>query len=454
MKRLAFGKNSVDMLNGPLFTGILKVAVPIMVMNIMQIMFNAADVAVLGMFVNDTAVAAVGTNGALISLITGLFIGMAAGANVVVARYIGAGNKEGVEKAIGTSLLFAFLGGFLVMGVGIALAPEMLRLMKCDPNVIGLATKYLRIYFIGTPVMFVYNFSAQIMRAKGDAIRPMIYLIVSGVLNVILNVIFVLVFDTDVEGVAIATICSQTLSATLAIIALLKDKGIVKLKLSRLTFYKKEFLDLLKVGVPSGIQSCMFSVGNIFIQSCVNGMGETAMTGITIANQFDGILYFLVYAPALATMSFVSQNVGAGNIERIRKIVLETIKIVLLFGITFGAFLIIFSEPLCYLITDTPEVVALAKERLLVLASTYFFCGIMDVLSYTLRGMGKSFTAMVVSLIFACFFRIAWVLIVFPISPSIILLSLAWPISWVLTTIVDIFFYIVNYRKLKRQYAK
>ena len=209
MKKEIFGKNSVDMINGPLFSGILKVAVPIMVMNIMQIMFNAADIAVLGIFVNDTAVAAVGTNGALISLITGLFIGIAAGANVIVARYIGSNNKEGIEKAIGSSLLLAFLGGFLVMGVGIAFAPTFLKWIKCDENVIGLATKYLRIYFLGAPVMFLYNFSAQIMRAKGDSIRPMIYLIVSGVLNVILNVVFVLVFHTDVEGVAIATIISK-----------------------------------------------------------------------------------------------------------------------------------------------------------------------------------------------------------------------------------------------------
>ena len=449
MKKALFGKNSVDMLNGPIFRGILKVAIPIMVMNIMQLMFNAADVAILGIFVNDTAVAAVGTNGALISLITGLFIGIAAGANVIVAKYIGQNKPERIEKAIGSSILIAFLGGVLVTIVGVSLAGTFLKWMKCDENVIGLATKYLRIYFLGAPVMFVYNFCAQIMRAKGDAIRPMIYLIVSGVVNVILNVVFVLAFNTDVEGVAIATIVSQALSATLAIIALSKDKGIVRLRVSRLKFYKEEIMDLLKVGVPSGLQSCMFAVGNIFIQSAINQMGELAMAGVTISNQFDGILYFLIYAPALAAMSFVSQNYGANNIERIKKIVIESIKIVLLFGIVVGFLFFIFAEPLCYLITDTPEVVALAKERMAVLTTTYFLAGILDTFSYALRGMGKPFVSMMVTLVFCCIFRIAWIYLVFPINQSLTFLTLAWPISWILATIVDVIIFLSTYKKLK-----
>lgn len=449
--KFSLSRTKVDMVGGPIFKGILQVAVPIMIMNIMQILFNAADIAVLGILVNDTAVAAVGTNGALINLITGLFIGMAAGVNVVVARNIGKKDQSAVERTIGTSLLFALVGGLFILITGNIFAKVFLTWMNCDPNVIDLAAKYLRIYFLGMPIMFVYNFCAQILRAKGDSIRPLIYIMIGGVVNVILNVVFVVVFDTDVEGVAIATIIAQLISAVLSVIELLNDKEGVSLKLKHLRFYKRELIEVLKVGVPSGIQSSLFALSNVLIQSSVNAMGESAMTGISIANQYDGVIYNICNAPALAMLSFVSQNYGANNPERVKKSIYASISMSLLFGFSMGLVFCIFSSPLCYIMTNSAEVVRLAQSKLIPLCSTYFLCGIMEALSFSLRGLGKSLLSMIITLVFSCFVRILWVILIFPLNRTVFFLSIIWPITWVLTIICFIPFLVKTFKAFKKK---
>lgn len=442
---------SVDMLKGPIVKGIMQIAVPLMVMNILQTLFNAADVAIVGIFVGDTAVAAVGSNGALINLINGLFIGVSVGANIVIARFIGSGEHEKVEKVVGSSILLALISGILVMGITLIFARDFLILMSCDVNVLDLSAKYLKIYFIGAPFMLLYNYSAQILRAKGDAIRPMIYLIIAGVLNVILNVIFVALLGMGVSGVAIATVISQALSAVLAFITLLREKGVVRFRWKRLRFYKKEIKELLLVGVPTGIQSCMFSLANVFIQSTVNTMGEDAMAGVSISTQFDAMLYYVIYSPAIAAMSFVSQNYGAKNPERIKEVMKKASLIIISLGAVVGGLIILLNRQLFSLITDSESVMWYAKQRILVLGSTYFLCGIMEVFIYSLRAINKSILSMIISIIFACAYRILWVKLITPFNPEIYFLFFAWPTSWVLSIIVGAIVFTKEFRKFKKK---
>ena len=442
---------SVDMLNGPIVKGIMQIAIPLMVMNILQTLFNAADVAIVGIFVGDNAVAAVGSNGPLINLINGLFIGVSVGANILIARFIGSGESERVEKVVGTSILLALISGILVMGITLIFARSFLILMSCDPAVLELSTKYLRIYFLGAPFMLVYNYSAQILRAKGDAVRPMIYLIIAGVLNVILNVIFVAIFGLGVSGVAIATVVSQAVSAVLAFIRLLFEKSVIRFKWKRFRFYKKEIKDLLLIGIPTGIQGCMFSLANVFIQSTVNSMGKDAMAGVSISTQFDAILYYVIYSPAVAAMSFVSQNYGAKNLQRIKEVMKKASLIIIALGVIVGGLIMLLNKPLFSLMTDSENVMWYAKQRIIVLCSTYYLCGIMEVFIYSLRAINKSIRSMIISIIFACVYRIFWVKLIFPLCAEMYFLYFAWPTSWILSIIVGAIVFTKEFRKFKKK---
>ena len=443
----------MNMCEGKILGKLIIYALPLVCTNVLQLLFNAADVAVLGIFVNDDAVAAVGATGALINLIIGLFVGLSVGANVLVAKFAGEKNMDAAHKTVGTSVIVSLITGVVLAFIGFFFAKTFLEWMKCDPDVLDMATKYIQIYFIGMPVMMLYNFCASILRAVGDTVRPLIFLIIGGVVNVILNIFFVAVLDKTVEGVAIATVTSQGISAILSIIVLLKSDGYGKLDLKKLKIYLPELKEMTKIGLPAGLQGCVFSISNVLIQSTINSFAKKYMTANTIASQFDGFIYNAMYAIALACLAFVSQNLGAKKIDRVRTVVRESTALVTVVGLILGGIIILFSEQLCGIMTDDEEIIKIAQLRLYIMASTYFTCGIMDVLSNCMRGLGKSMTAMIVSLSGSCLFRIVWLKTIYLLNPVIEMVYIVYPISWVLTIGVYMIMYFPTLKSVKNHIA-
>jgi len=447
-------KTEVNMLSGSIIKGLLSIAIPIMVMNVIQSLFNIIDMTILKNY--DTgggiAVGAVGTCGTLISLITGLLIGVSTGANVVIAKHIGHGDKERVEKAVGAAILLAVLGGLILLIIGVSFAELFLKWTNCPDRLLDDAVRYFRLYFTGIPILMFYNFSASILRSAGDTRRPMIYLTLGGIIKVVSSYIFVAVLGLSVTGVAMATIISWTTSAVLAANALLKNDGAVKLKLSRIRFYSHEIRGILHIGVPAGLQQAIYSVANVIITATVNSFGPEATTGISIANNFDGILYQISMAPSLAVMSYVSQNVGNGNIKRAKQSVLRGIMITVCLGATFGMLSAGFSAQLSSIMSDDPAVIAYAQQKMIIISSTYFICGINEILGATLRGMGRPAIATYSTLIFMCAIRFVWVYLVFPHFRNLTFLYLIWPIGWVLSIITLLIFYFPTVKKLSEAY--
>lgn len=444
----------MNMCEGKIFGKLVVYALPLVLTNVLQLLFNAADVAVLGIFVSDDAVAAVGATGALINLIIGLFVGLSVGANVLVARFSGEQNVDSAHKTVGTSVIVSLITGVILAVIGYFFAETFLEWTKCDPDVLDMATKYLKIYFIGMPIMMLYNFCASILRAVGDTMRPLIFLIIGGVVNIGLNIFFILVLDKTVEGVAIATVVSQGISAVLSVIVLLKGKGYAKLDLKKFRIYMPELKEMVRIGLPAGLQGCVFSISNVLIQSTINTFSKTYMTANTVASQFDGFIYNAMNAVALSCLAFVSQNYGAKKFDRIRTVVRQSVLLVTVIGLVIGGGVILFSAQLCGLITDDPEIIRIAQNRLYILASTYFTCGIMDVLSNFMRGLGKSTTAMIVSLSGSCLFRIIWLKTVYLLNPTIEMVYIVYPISWVLTIGVYMIMYFPTLNHAKKEVAK
>lgn len=444
----------MNMCEGKIFGKLVVYALPLVLTNVLQLLFNAADVAVLGIFVSDDAVAAVGATGALINLIIGLFVGLSVGANVLVARFSGEQNVDSAHKTVGTSVIVSLITGVILAFIGYFFAETFLEWTKCDPDVLDMATKYLKIYFIGMPIMMLYNFCASILRAVGDTMRPLIFLIIGGVVNIGLNIFFILVLDKTVEGVAIATVVSQGISAVLSIIVLLKGKGYAKLDMKKFKIYTPELKEMIRIGLPAGLQGCVFSISNVLIQSTINTFSKTYMTANTVASQFDGFIYNAMNAVALSCLAFVSQNYGAKKFDRIRTVVRQSVLLVTVIGLVIGGGVILFSAQLCGLITDDPEIIRIAQNRLYILASTYFTCGIMDVLSNFMRGLGKSTTAMIVSLSGSCLFRIIWLKTVYLLNPTIEMVYIVYPISWVLTIGVYMIMYFPTLNHAKKEVAK
>ena len=444
----------MNMCEGKIFGKLVVYALPLVLTNVLQLLFNAADVAVLGIFVSDDAVAAVGATGALINLIIGLFVGLSVGANVLVARFSGEQKVDSAHKTVGTSVIVSLLTGVILAFIGYFFAGTFLVWTNCDPDVLGMATKYLKIYFIGMPIMMLYNFCASILRAVGDTMRPLILLIIGGVVNIGLNIFFILVLDKTVEGVAIATVVSQGISAVLSIVVLLKGKGYAKLDMKKFKIYMPELKEMIRIGLPAGLQGCVFSISNVLIQSTINTFSKTYMTANTVAGQFDGFIYNAMNAVALSCLAFVSQNYGARKFDRIRTVVRQSVLLVTVIGLVIGGGVILFSAQLCGLITDDAEIIRIAQNRLYILASTYFTCGIMDVLSNFMRGLGKSTTAMIVSLSGSCLFRIIWLKTVYLLNPTIEMVYIVYPISWVLTIGVYMIMYFPTLNRAKREIAK
>lgn len=444
-----FKNREMNMCEGALLKKLIIYALPLMVTNVLQLLFNAADVMVLGIFRGDTPVAAVGSTAALINLIVGLFVGLSVGANVLIARCVGENNEKRARRIVGMSVLIAVVIGVFLSVVGIVFARTFLTWMKCPENVIDLATKYLQIYFIGAPIMLLYNFCASILRAVGDTLRPLLFLLISGVVNVVLNVVFIAVFNKDVEGVAIATITSQAISAVLSLIVLFKGKGFAKLELRRIKIYPKELVMMIKVGLPSGIQGCLFSLSNVLIQSSINAFGDLVVAGNSIAMQLDGFIFTAMNAISLSSLAFASQNLGANNYERVQKAIKYSVCVVIVVGIIVSGLIMLISPFVSSLIADSEAVKDYALLRIYLIGSTYFLCGIMDVLSNSLRGLGKSTLAMSLTLIGTCLLRIIYVSTVLVVYNNLYVLYAVYPISYVISIIMFVIAYVPVMRGIK-----
>lgn len=443
-----------DMCEGPLFGKIVRYTIPIILTGILQLLFNAADLIVVGRFCGSVSVAAVGATGSIINLIINLFIGLSVGAGVTVAHGLGAGRDEEVHRTVHTAIPTAFLSGIILTVVGILGAEYFLTLMGTPDDVIDLSTLYMKIYFCGILSSMLYNFGAAILRAAGDTKSPLYYLTIAGVLNVVLNVFFVLVFHMDVAGVALATAISQTLSAFLVLLALTRREDACRLYLSKLCIHKKQLLQIIRIGLPAGIQSSLFSISNVIIQSSVNSFGSVVMSGNAAAGNIEGFVYIAMNSFQQTALNFTGQNFGAKQYKRIHRIMGICLICVGFVGLLTGALAYGFARPLLSIyITDSAEAIGYGILRMTYVCLPYFLCGIMDVMTGVIRGMGSSVATMVISILGVCGFRISWIYTVFQIPEFHTLTSLyvSYPISWLATFVVQVagYFVLCHRRKVR-----
>lgn len=432
---------------------ILSFALPLMLTGVLQTLYNAVDLMVVGRFEGEVALAAVGSTGSLTNLILGLFMGLSVGAGVCVAHGIGAGDHEDVQKSLHTSILIALLLGAFVSVIGFFLAPQLLTLMGTPDDVIEDASLYIRIIFIGAPASIMYNYVAAMLRASGDSKRPLLFLTVAGIINVLLNLLLVVVFRIGVAGVAIGTIASQAVSAIMALLHLMRTKGPLHLSFRKLSINKSKLKKVLHIGIPSGVQGTLFSLSNVILQSSINSFGSVVIAGSAAAANVEGIYYVIYRAFYDGTLTFVGQSVGAKKFGDIKRIVGAAIIDTLLTGTVMSTTGLLFGEYMLKLyIPDNQEVLAAASVRFNMLIIPYFLCGIMDIMSGTLRGMGKSISSAIISLIFACGFRIVWISTVFKVFTTPRAIYITYPLSWILTAAVGAIFVIITVKKEKRKH--
>ena len=437
----------MDMCSGPLLSKILVFSIPLMLSGILQLLFNAADIIVVGRFTGSEALAAVGSTSALINQIINLFIGVSVGTNVVTARYYGARDPDGISETVHTAILTALVGGVFLIFAGIALAKPMLEWMGTPEDVIDLSVLYMRIYFVGMPAFMVYNFGAAILRAIGDTKRPLYFLTLSGVINVVLNLIFVIVFHMGVAGVALATIISQAISAVLVLLCLIKTEGPCHLDLHHLKFHGKVLTAMLRIGLPAGLQGAIFSISNVLIQSSVNSFGSLVMAGNTAASNIEGFVYNAMNSIYQTSLSFTSQNMGAKQFKRVDKILLECLMVVAVIGIVLGNGAYFFGDKLLGIYSSDPQVIQYGLIRMSFVSATYFLCGLMDVMVGSIRGLGYSIMPMLVSLTGACLFRVIWIFTIFQMDKTLECLYVSYPISWILTAGVHLICYLLVRKK-------
>ncbi len=443
----------IDMCRGPLLGKILVFALPLMLSGILQLLFNAADIVVVGRFAGSQALAAVGSTGALINLIINVFIGLSIGTNVLVARYYGAGEREQVRQAVHTSVLLSIVCGLVLVVVGLALSRPLLELMGTPDDVIDMSVTYMRIFFCGMPVLMLYNFGAAILRSVGDTKRPLYFLVVAGTVNVLLNLFFVIVLGMDVDGVALATVLSQAISAGLILLCLVRMEGPCHLELKQLRIYKDKMWQIVRVGLPAGLQGCIFSISNVLIQSSVNSFGSVAMAGNTAASNIEGFVYTGMNAIYQTSLSFTSQNMGAGQHKRVGKVLKLCLLLVSGVGLALGLTAVFFGNSLLGIYSSDPQVIQYGMMRMRIIASLYFLCGVMDVLAGSMRGMGYSLLPMIVSLTGACGLRVLWIFTIFAANRTLVTLYISYPISWFITAAAHLFCYWWVRRKMPREDA-
>ena len=427
-----------DLTSGPMLKKIILFSLPLAASSILQLLFNAADVVVVGRFAGSTALAAVGSNGALINLLVNLFVGLSLGANVVAARCFGARDEKGVQNTVQTAVTLGLVSGVLLAFVGFFAARGLLELMSCPEDVIGLSTLYLKIYFIGMPMTMLYNFSAALLRAVGDTRRPLYCLAVAGVINVVLNLVFVILFQMSVAGVALATIISQTVSALMVTVLLIREEGALHLDLRHLGFHKRALVQILQIGLPAGLQSTVFSLSNVVIQSAINSFGSTVVAGNSAASNLEGFIYTGMNAFAQAAVTFTSQNVGARRYDNLDRVMRNCLLCAVVVGLVLGGGAFLTGESLLHFYSTDETVVAAGLARMKVICTSYFLCGIMDTLASCLRGRGYSVLPMIVSLVGSCLLRLVWIATIFQLFRSTTTLYISYPICWLLTASVHL----------------
>lgn len=444
-------KYEMNMTEGPVLGKILRFSLPLMLTGILQLLYNAADVVVVGQFVGSQALAAVSNAGPLINLIVNVFVGLSLGASVAVAKGIGAGKTEDVSRTVHTSIALALLAGVAVMIIGFFASRPLLVLMDSPDDVLDLSTLYLRIYFAGSVFSMLYNFGAAILRAIGDTKRPLYYLTIAGLINVVLNVVLVTVFHMGVEGVAIATVTSQVVSSVLVIGCLMREEGAIRLIPKKIHIYKDRLLEVVRIGLPAGIQGSVFSVSNMIIQSSINSFGSVAMAGSGAASNLEGFISTAMDAVYQAALTFVSQNVGARKPQRIKRIMWCCLGTVSAVGLGMGGLYLLFSSEILSIYSPEPEVIRMGVERLAIMAPPYFLLGVMNVLVGGLRGLGNSLLPMIMTILGVCGFRIAWIYTVFPLNRTLNVLYLCWPLSWVITGAIHSVCYLITKRRVTQR---
>ena len=423
----------MDMTEGPLTTKIIKFTIPVMLTGILQLLFNTADVIVVGRFTGKTALAAVGSTGSLINLLVSLFMGLSIGTNVLVARYQGAKDDKAVSETVHTSIALGIVGGLILLIIGVVATRPLLEMMATPEDVIDQSTLYMRILFFGMPLNLILNFGAAILRAIGDTKRPLYYLTIAGVINLFLNIFLVTVFSLGVAGVAIATVISEGVSCGLILLCLKHETGAIRLYFNRIKINPSKCIDIMKIGLPAGLQGCIFSISNVLIQSSVNSFGSTVMAGNTAASNIEGFVYVSMNSLHQTCISFTSQNFGAGKFKRIKKVLINCLVIVAITGLVLGNSAYFFGKYLLSAYNNEAEVISYGLIRLSIISTMYFLCGLMDVMVGAMRGIGYSILPMIVSLVGACGLRIVWIYTVFVKFRTLDILFISYPVTWTIT---------------------
>lgn len=449
-------KFSMDMCSGSIAKKMFRFAIPLMLSGVLQLLFNAADIIVVGNFAGDESLAAVGATTSIINLLTTLFIGMSVGANVLVANYIGARLEKDLQNTVHTAMSLSLISGIALTVIGVIGAPFILELMQTPDDVIDLAVIYLRTYFMGMTAVMVYNFGSAILRAIGDTQRPLIFLSIAGVINVVLNLVFVIVFHLDVFGVGLATVISQIVSAVLTTVCLMKENSAIKLNLKKLKIDKSKLLRILQIGLPAGFQGMLFSLANVFIQSSVNSFGTTVIAGNSASANVEGFAFTSMNAFHQAAISFTSQNVGARKEGRINRILYTALAYSFVVGALFCVFYICFGDKLIGLYTNSDDVIAAGVTRLTIIALSYVLAGMMDVVVGSLRGLGYSFVPMTVSIIGICALRLVWLATVFQIDVyhNIQTIYFTYPLSWIVTLTAHLISFVIIRKKVGKKWAE
>lgn len=439
---------SIDMLTGPLLKKLLLFSMPLMASSVLQLLFNAADVVVLGRYASYASLAAVGGTTAIVNLVVNLLIGMAVGVNIVIARYIGEGDKEReISAAIHTAVAVAIVGGVVLGGIGCAGADWILRAVSTPEDTIDLARTYLYIYFAGTPAIMLYNYGAAALRAQGDTQRPLIFLTVSGVMNVALNLLFVIVFQMDVAGVALATVISEVLSAALVLLCLMRAQDCLHFSWRELRVDRRSLALMAKVGIPAGIQSCLFSLANVVIQGAINAYGSIVVAGCSAAGSIDGFIYVAMNTFHQSAQTFLSQNIGAGKYERVKEILKKCLLCTVVTGALLSAVACIWSEPLLRIYNQDPDVLAVGVVRLRMVVAPYVIFGMADVLTGAMRGCGSPVLPVIVNLLCTCAFRLAWIAAINTDTMPVTWVYMSYPASWMVLFTVLLICWCRLYRK-------
>ncbi len=444
-------KNQLDMTKGPIFKELIIFSVPLILSGVLQLLFNAADVIVVGRFAGDNSLAAVGSTSSFINLMLNLFIGLSIGSSVVSANYFGAGKIRELRNTVHTSILLSIYSGIGLTILGVIFARPILHLMQAPEEVLVLAVLYLRIYFAGISATVIFNFGSALLRAKGDTKRPLYILLVAGVINVILNLIFVICFRMDVAGVALATVISQIFAAAFVVVLLMREEDGFKLELRKLKIHKYILIHIIKIGVPAGFQGMMFSISNMVIQSSVNSFGPVVIAGSSAGINIEGFVYLAMNGFSQGALTFVSQNMGAGQKDRIKKLMFISLLTVLVVGEGLGFLVVIFARQILGIYSKNPLVIAAGIRRLSIICSTYALCGIMDTMSNIIRGIGHSLLPMVVCIVGVCVFRIVWLSTLFQAVRfhTEFIIFVSYPISWIITFIAHCICFAIVFKKLE-----